>query len=104
MIKIVIGTNRKNSNSETIARIYQRMLKEKREDAEIMSMEELPEDFAFSALYQNTGKNQAFNVFVERLRVADKMVFVIPEYNNSFPGVLKTFFDILFVMLALYLL
>lgn len=93
MIKIVIGTNRKNSKSETIARIYQRMLNERREDAEILSMNELPEDFAFSALYENTGKNQAFNVFVERLRGADKMVFVIPEYNNSFPGVLKTFFD-----------
>ncbi len=93
MIKIVIGTNRKNSNSGTIARLYQQMLKERREDAEIMSMEELPEDFAFSALYENTGKNEAFNAFLQRLNEGDKIVFVIPEYNNSFPGVLKTFFD-----------
>lgn len=58
-----------------------------------MSMEELPEDFAFSALYENTGKNEAFNAFLQRLNEGDKIVFVIPEYNNSFPGVLKTFFD-----------
>jgi len=93
MIKIVIGTNRKNSNSETVAKLYQSMLKSRREDAEILSMAELPEDFAFSALYENTGKNEAFNTFLKRLNEGDKIVFVIPEYNNSFPGVLKTFFD-----------
>lgn len=53
----------------------------------------LPADFIFSALYENAGKNEVFNSMRNLMVDATKLVFVIPEYNGSFPGVLKAFID-----------
>lgn len=93
MILIVATTNRKNSKTYKVAEYYQQMLRRLEEESEILSLEQLPEDFAFSALYENAGKNFAFNQHKEKMDVAEKYVFIVPEYNGSFPGVLKTFID-----------
>ncbi|NVK49041.1 MAG: NAD(P)H-dependent oxidoreductase [Cyclobacteriaceae bacterium] len=93
MIKIILGTNRKNSVSKQIALQYQKILKEKGADSEILELEELPADFIETALYENNGKNEAFNKFHGRVSEGKKFVFIVPEYNGSFPGILKTFID-----------
>ncbi|MCS5490591.1 NADPH-dependent FMN reductase [Algoriphagus limi] len=93
MIKIILGTNRKNSVSKLIALQYQQILKEKGADSEILELEDLPADFIESALYENNGKNEEFNQFHQRVSQGKKFVFIVPEYNGSFPGVLKTFID-----------
>jgi len=93
MILIVATTNRKNSKTYQVAEYYQQLLTELHAESDILSLENLPEDFAFSALYENAGKNPEFNLHKERMDQADKFVFVVPEYNGSFPGVLKTFID-----------
>lgn len=93
MILIVATTNRKNSKTYQIAEYYQKLLQHFRADAEILSLENLPADFAFSALYENSGKNAEFNLHKNRMDHAQKFVFIVPEYNGSFPGVLKTFID-----------
>ncbi len=54
---------------------------------------ELPADFIVSALYHNSGKNEQFNALRTRMESSQKFVFIVPEYNNSFPGVLKAFID-----------
>jgi len=69
------------------------MLQELGADSEIVDLAELPEDFAFSALYENNGKNEKFNPFRSKMSEAQKLVFILPEYNGSYPGVLKTFID-----------
>lgn len=61
--------------------------------SEFIDLKELPQDFSFSALYQNQGKNEDFIPFQEQIDALDKLVFIVPEYNGSFPGVLKTFLD-----------
>jgi NAD(P)H-dependent FMN reductase len=93
MIKIIVGTNRQNSISKKIAIIYQGVLQELGETSEILELEDLPHDFLFSALYHNNGKNPAYNKFHEKVKSGDKFVFVVPEYNGSFPGILKSFID-----------
>lgn len=93
MIKIIVGTNRKNSISKKIAIIYQQVLQELGASSEILELEDLPKDFLFTALYSNNGKNPAYNEFHERVKSGDKFVFVVPEYNGSFPGILKSFID-----------
>lgn len=92
-IGIIIGTNRQNSLSKAIAFYYKKQLELKEQQAEIIDLSTLPEDFAFSALYQNAGQNQEFNEFQVTIDQIQKFVVVVPEYNGSFPGVLKTFFD-----------
>lgn len=93
MITIISGTNRKDSKSISIAEIYKEILKNLEVESEIMDLRELPESFLFSALYENVGKNDDFNPFIEKIRKSEKFVFIVPEYNASFPGVLKAFID-----------
>ena len=93
MYTIVCSTNRNNSVSKKIALLYQSMLAEREVEAEVIDLTDLPEDFIASALYEKSGKNDAFNPYRERMLESEKFVFIIPEYNGSFPGVLKAFID-----------
>lgn len=70
-----------------------RLLRERGQEAEIIRLCELPTDFIDTALYDQEGKNEAFNAFRNQMLAAKKMVFIVPEYNGSFPGVLKAFID-----------
>ncbi|SMD32739.1 NAD(P)H-dependent FMN reductase [Reichenbachiella faecimaris] len=93
MITIISSTNRKNSVSKKLAHIYQGILEDKKIETEMIYLDELPEDFIATALYDQSGKNKLFNTFREKMLRAEKMVFIVPEYNGSFPGVLKAFID-----------
>ena len=93
MITIISGTNRKNSISKVIASIYLETLYDIGYEGQIIDLADLPKDFVFSALYENAGENDAFNKIVARMNKSDKYVFIVPEYNGSFPGILKAFID-----------
>ena len=95
MITIISGTNRKNSISKQVALQYQGILKDLNTDSTIVDLENLPADFIASALYEKQGTNVDFNPIREHMKVAQKFVFIVPEYNGSFPGILKTFLDAL---------
>ncbi len=92
-IVIIVGTNRPNSMSRKIAEYYQGILQQLHAPSIILDLVNLPDDFTVSALYGNTGKNEAFNNLKSLLEQTDKFVFVVPEYNGSYPGVLKAFID-----------
>ena len=93
MYVIVSSTNRPNNNSIITSRYYSETLSEKGIDNKIINLQNLPNDFTYSALYENSGKNPEFNKLKDLLEKANKIIFVIPEYNGSFPGVLKSFID-----------
>jgi chromate reductase len=92
-IVIIVGTNRPNSMSRKIAEYYQDILTQLNAPSIILDLVNLPHDFTVSALYENTGKNEVFNDLKSLLEKTDKFVFVVPEYNGSYPGVLKAFID-----------
>ena len=93
MITIVVGTNRKDSVSLHIAKQYEEILKAKNIACNLLDLHDLPPDYLATALYENVGKNQEFNQIRDLMNHSTKFVFVIPEYNGSFPGVLKAFID-----------
>lgn len=93
MITIISSTNRANSYTILIAEYYQALLEKLGVESKIVDLTRLPEKFIFSALYENVGKDEEYNRVVEDLRGSEKFVFIIPEYNGSFPGVLKAFLD-----------
>ncbi|MFY0625605.1 MAG: NAD(P)H-dependent oxidoreductase [Reichenbachiella sp.] len=93
MITIICSTNRQNSVSKLLTSIYQDILRTHNVEAKTIYLEDLPKDFTGTALYANAGKNDDFNPFRELMHKTDKMVFIVPEYNGSFPGVLKAFID-----------
>ncbi|MPR33902.1 NADPH-dependent FMN reductase [Salmonirosea aquatica] len=93
MITIVSGTNRPNSKTIEVAEFYQQLLASHQVESQILDLAKLPADFTFTALYGNVGKNEEFNVLRSLMDASQKFVFVVPEYNNSFPGVFKAFID-----------
>jgi len=93
MYVIISGTNRDGSVSRKLATIYYNLLKDKGIDSQIIDLCDLPKDYLNSALYEKNGLNEIFNGQRETMLKASKFVFIVPEYNGSFPGVLKAFID-----------
>ena len=93
MITLVSGTNRPNSVTRQIVDIYQQMLSDRNIPSQIIDLVDMPDDFIASALYSKSGKNLDFNPIRQQMLDAEKYVFFVPEYNGSFPGILKTFID-----------
>jgi len=79
--------------SAQIAEYYQNLLEQMQVSSVVLDLVQLPHDFTVSALYHNSGKNEAFNSLKDLLENAEKFVFIVPEYNGSYPGVLKAFID-----------
>lgn len=92
MITIISGTNRSNSNTYKVASTCKEILDNRDCASQILSLEDLPNDFLFSEMYQE--HTEEFTKTIEQyLHQADKIIFVIPEYHGSYPGVLKSFMD-----------
>ena len=92
-ILVVATTNRPNSLTQVVASHYIKLLLQQGSHATLLSLVDLPADFTQSALYANQGKNEQFNQLAEQINIAHKFVFIVPQYNGSFPGVFKTFID-----------
>ena len=88
---IISGTNRKHSNSLKVAKFYQKELLKRGEEFEILSLEDLPPEMIVTDLYGQ--RSEAFSTIQEKVSAAKKFVFIIPEYNGSYPGILKLFID-----------
>ena len=92
-IVVVSGTNNKNALTAQVADYYATLLHKRGCGNQVLKLADLPADFTVSALYENNGKNAAFNHLRVIMETAQKYVFIIPEYNGSFPGVFKAFID-----------
>ena len=88
---IISGTNRPGSSTLKVAQYYQKKLREKGVDAEVLSLADLPGNLINSEMYGH--KNVEFEPIQAMVTKAEKFIFIIPEYNGSFPGVLKVFID-----------
>ncbi len=84
MITIISGTNRADSMTLRTAKVYERLLKEKTVDVKLFSLEN-------NEVWQRGDKMKALEQ--EYLVSADKFIFIMPEYNASFPGILKLMID-----------
>ena len=93
MITIIAGTNRPGSRARRIANYYRTVLNELGAESQLLDLAELPADFTSTALYAQAGSNSAFNRLAVLLDAGHKLVIITPEYNGSFPGVLKAFID-----------
>ncbi len=83
MITIIAGTNRANSNTLIVANAYKKLLDEKSIDAQIFSLASV------NVFERNDAFIQTENNFLK----TEKVIIVMPEYNGSFPGILKLMID-----------
>jgi NAD(P)H-dependent FMN reductase len=92
-ILIISGTNRANSNALRISRIIHGHYRSANIEAEIFNLEDMPQEVFNPASYSK--KPPAFVAIQQRVLDAAGLHVVTPEYNGSFPGVLKYFIDML---------
>src|SRR4051812_11354556 len=91
MVTIIASTNRPNSSTLKVAQYYQKKLAAKGLDTYMLSLMQLPDTLISTDLYGK--RSPEFEEIQDMITATDKFLFVIPEYNGSFPGVLKTFID-----------
>lgn len=91
MITIIAGTNRPNSNTLKVAKYYQNQLSKKGLETTLLDLQNLPANFIANDLYGE--KSSDFEKIQKLVAQTSKFLFVIPEYNGSYPGILKTFID-----------
>ncbi len=92
MITIISATNRPHSNTLKVVKNYAKLLDKNGENAKIFSLEDLPPDFIVTDLYSNRSQKFA-HILDEFIVNSEKFVIISPEYNGSYPGILKTFID-----------
>ena len=84
MITIISGSSRDDNNTKKVAIEYKRLLSEKSIETKLLSLDE-------NIIFQ---RNDVFeNIEKAFLRFADKFIIIMPEYNGSYPGVLKLMID-----------
>lgn len=84
MYTIISGTNRIGGHTEKVAAEYRRLLLDKNIDAGILSLKNL------DVLHRSP---EFLKVENEILVPTKKFIFIMPEYNGSYPGVLKAMID-----------
>ncbi len=93
MITIIAGSNREGNLTSRIGDIYFDKLKSKyKGEVKLLNIELMPSGVLNSGMYEVTNPwiEQVKNEFIVP---AEKFVFIIPEYNGTFPGALKLFID-----------
>jgi len=85
MFTIISATNRPDSQTLKVASQYQTFFKEQGVDAELFSLER------FSSIVRDDAYEKLEQQYLVPTR---KFIFVMPEYNGSFPGIFKLMMDI----------
>ncbi|NJO87309.1 MAG: NAD(P)H-dependent oxidoreductase [Lewinella sp.] len=99
MITVISGTNRPQSLTGHFARAAAELLSAQGETVvPLIDLETLDPAFYHPLMYQAAQMHPSLQFIQEQyLLPAEKLVFVCPEYNGSYPGVLKLFIDALSV-------
>ena len=91
-IPLVLGTPRKNRESEDVARWVFKQIEE-RDDAESQFFDVC--DFEFPRAEYGQEIKDLFPDWRDAIIKADGLVIVTPEYNHGYPGTLKSVLDLL---------
>ena len=93
MIEIIAGTNRPGSNTKKLAGLVLGLYQDLGVEAQILSLEEMPPEIFDPSSYAE--KPESFTPLSDRVLDSEGLHIIVPEYNGSFPGVMKYFIDML---------
>lgn len=95
MITIICGTNRPNSMTQLIASYIREDLKGRTDkEVKLLDLHDIPHEAYTPSMYSSEAvHSEIVKVQEEMIFPADTFIIVSPEYNGSFPGVLKLFID-----------
>lgn len=92
MKHIIIGTNRKDSNSKQVGLFVQKLYRNAGEEVEIIDLALLDWSALHHGLYGEV-KEPGWKKAVEDVQGSEGLIIIVPEYNGSYPGALKYFID-----------
>ncbi len=92
MISVICGTHRPQNQTLAVVNKYAEILRNLGEEVRVLKMDDLPENFMVTNTFgePSHGLEEVVQKFVAG---SDKFVFIAPEYNGSYPGILKVFLD-----------
>jgi len=92
-IPVLLGTPRKNRQSEHVAKWLYGKMRERGEDLETELFD--VRDFRLPQDHYGMEIKEDFPEWREAMQQADGLVIVTPEYNHGYPGALKSVLDLL---------
>lgn len=92
MITIISASNRVGNLSALFANYCKQELERRGEEVKLFELNSLPESINLNSVYEYDSSVFA-KIAKEYIEAAEKFLFVVPEYNGSFPGILKLFID-----------
>lgn len=101
MITLISATNNTDSHTRIISNIYFNELKKHVDDVVFFSLEML-DGLTINNFMYDKRIEAVLQLQEKYITPASKFLFVVPEYNGSFPGVLKLFIDSLEVKKSVY--
>lgn len=93
MIQVIVGTNRKGSRSNQLADLVLTYFEKHGARAEKISLEDFSWESLEEGLYGIDNVPESFKSAISKVDQASGLYIICPEYNGSYPGVLKTFID-----------
>lgn len=92
MIEVISGTDRPGSNTLKLANWVANGYRNLGSEASVLDLNRLDLADARGGEYFK-GARGTFKEAVERVNRSEGLVMVVPEYNGSYPGILKLFID-----------
>ena len=92
MIYIVSGTNRPQSRTLVIAKLVEKIFAEQKIPASLIDLQKLSTHQLDGTSYESSDASP-IKVELEKVLQSRGLYFVCPEYNGSYPGILKYFID-----------
>lgn len=92
MITIVSGTNRPGNKTQVFARMFLQLYQAQGLEVQLLDLQSLPADFS-SVWMSDRQSPEVQEMIAKYFRNADKFHLVVPEYQGTFPGILKMVFD-----------
>lgn len=95
-ITVVLGTGRENRQSELVANLIRSTLKDRRATFEFVDVKDHVTEPHTIPPWSSAGSENVPTEWQHIAKSTDTFIFVIPEYNHSYPGEWKLLMDSLF--------
>ena len=95
MITVISGTNRKGAKTHFFAKKYAKIIQTLTDEkVQYISLEDIPVDVLHVDMYGTEGQCEGLTTLQDACLIpAHKWVLFSPEYNGSYPGIVKLFLD-----------
>ena len=93
MIAVIQGSNRRGNATRPFAQLVTEIIADEGEASTLIDLEHLPGDILHAGMYEPNQDHPYLAAAEQTLRQSRQWVLLFPEYNGSFPGVLKLFLD-----------